>query len=128
VTPIRIRRAVSTDAEAIARVYNHYIRTSTSTFDTEPKTAEERASWIVGRSAAHPVFVAEQDGHLVAWGALSPWGERPAYQHSVEISTYVDAEDTRKGVGPELATALISEPHRRRERTFAEDERPAGIL
>lgn len=111
-TPIRIRRAVFGDAAAIARVYNHYVRTSAATFDTEDKTAEDRASWIEGRSAEHPVLVAEQDGEVIAWGALSPWGERPAYRHSVEISTYVDAEATRQGVGPALGHALIDEARR----------------
>jgi phosphinothricin acetyltransferase len=112
VDPIHIRHAVSADAVAIAQVYNHYIQTSTATFDTEIKSTEERAAWIGGRPAEHPVLVVEQHGAVVAWGALSPLGERRAYRHSVEISAYVADGVTRQGVGPALAQALIDEAQR----------------
>ena len=111
-TPIHVRHASTSDAEAIARIYNHYVRTSTATFDTQDKTSEDRASWIEQRTAEHPILVAEQDGRVVGWGSLSPWGERPAYRHSVEISTYVDNEVTGRGVGPVLAQALVDEARR----------------
>ena len=110
--PIHIRHAVSADAVAVAQVYNHYVRTSTATFDTETKSTADRVAWIESRSAEHPVLVVEQDGAIVAWGALSPLGERPAYGHSVEISTYVAAGVTRQGVGPALAQALVDEARR----------------
>ena len=96
---IDVRRAIAGDGEAIARIYNHYVLTSTATFDTEPKTPADREAWLANRSPAHPVLVAEQDGRGVGWGSLSPWGERPAYRHSVEISTYVDFESIRDVVG-----------------------------
>ena len=111
-TPIDIRHAVLADAAAVTQVYNHYIRTSTATFDTETKTVADREAWILGRSAEHPVLVVEQDGAIVAWGSLSPWGERPAYSHSVEMSTYVSDGATGQGVGPALAQALIGEARR----------------
>ena len=108
-TPICVRRALTADAGAIARVYNHYVRTSVATFDTEAKTVEDRASWLARRGPEHPVLVAERDGQVVGWGSLSPWGERAAYRYSVEISTYVDADAIGDGVGPTLAAALIAE-------------------
>ena len=106
---IGVRRAVAGDGEAIARIYNHYVLTSTATFDTEPKTPADRESWLAGRSPSHPVLVAEQGGRIVGWGSLSAWGERPAYCHSVEISTYVDFESKGLGVGPVLAQMLIGD-------------------
>jgi phosphinothricin acetyltransferase len=109
VAHIDVRRAIAGDGEAIARIYNHYVLTSTATFDTEPKTPADREAWLANRSPAHPVLVAEQDGRVVGWGSLSPWGERPAYRHSVEISTYVDFESISLGVGPALAEALIGD-------------------
>ena len=36
---ISIRHAVPEDAAAIADIYNEAIRTTTATFDTEPKTS-----------------------------------------------------------------------------------------
>jgi phosphinothricin acetyltransferase len=105
-TPV-IRPATSADAAAIAAIYNHYVRTSTATFDTQEKSAEDRVAWLAEHDASHPVLVAENDGRIVAWGSLSRWGTRCAYEHSVEISVYVHPESTQAGVGPSVAEALI---------------------
>ena len=107
-----IRTATTQDAAAIAAIYNHYIATSTATFDTEPKSAEDRVAWLGEHGGDYPVLVAEQDGEVVAWGSLSRWGTRCAYRHTVEISTYVAPDATGSGLGPLLSNALIAEARR----------------
>ena len=102
-----IRLAVPDDAPAIAAIYNHYVRESTATFDTEEKTAEDRVAWLATHGPDHPVIVAEQDGHVVGWGSLSPWGTRCAYRHTCEISVYIAPDATRAGLGPALSLDLI---------------------
>ena len=103
-----IRPATDADAAAIASIYNHYVRTSTATFDTEEKSVEDRIGWLAEHGEAHPVIVAEDAGRVVAWGSLSRWGSRRAYRHSVEISVYVAAHATRLGLGPAMSEALIA--------------------
>jgi L-amino acid N-acyltransferase len=103
-----IRHATEGDAEAIAAIYNHYVRTSTVTFDTAEKSVEDRAVWLAEHGVAHPVLVAEDSGVVLAWGALSAWGSRCAYRHTVEISVYVAPDATRAGVGPAMSEALIA--------------------
>lgn len=107
-----IRLATDADAAAIADIYNHYIRASTSTFDTEEKPVADRIAWLAEHTAAYPVLVAELDGDVVAWGSLSRWGTRCAYQHTVEISVYVREDSTGSGVGPQMTGALIAEARR----------------
>lgn len=102
------RPAAASDAEAIARIYNHYIRTSTATFDTEEKTAADRVEWLAEHGGRYPVLVAEQDGVIVAWGSLSKWGTRCAYAHTVEISVYVAEDATRSGLGPAMSRELLA--------------------
>lgn len=106
-TSVVVRDAASDDAEALARIYNHYIATSTVTFDTEPKTREERAVWIASHGPSHPAVVAEIDGVVVGFGALSPWATRPAWSRTVEVSSYVAEEWRRQGVGAALMDALV---------------------
>jgi L-amino acid N-acyltransferase len=101
------RMATIDDAEAIAAIYNHYIRTSTATFDTEEKSVDDRIAWLADHGGPYPVLVAERDGQVVAWGALTKWGTRCAYRHSVEISVYVAPDATRLGLGPALCATLI---------------------
>ena len=107
-----LRPASKDDAQAIADIYNHYIRTSTATFDTEEKSAADRVAWLADHTDGYPVLVAEHDGEIVAWGSLSKWGTRCAYRHSVEISVYVREQSVRSGLGPALAQALVDEARR----------------
>lgn len=103
-----IRDADERDAEAIARIYNHYVATSAVTFDTEPKTAEDRRAWLAAHGERHPVVVAESDGRVIGWGSLSPWHVRPAYDASVEVSSYIDPAHLGKGIGSALMRELIA--------------------
>ena len=87
-----VRVAVPDDAARIAEIYNYYVLHSTITFDTEPKSVEERLRWLDEHDESHPVLVGEVDGKWSAWGALTKWGTRSAYRHTVEVSAYVDRE------------------------------------
>lgn len=103
-----IRTAAANDAAPIAAIYNHYIRESVATFDTEPKTVDERLAWMAGREARHPVLVCEDDeGHVVAWGALSPYASRPAWSFTAEVAVYVAENRVGGGIGPQLLAALV---------------------
>lgn len=102
-----IRRATRGDAPAIADIYNHYVQSTTVTFDTEIKTAGEREEWLLQHGEAHPVLVAEDRGVVVAWGSLSPWHARPAYGGTVEVSVYVAHDRRGSGLGPILMEALV---------------------
>jgi phosphinothricin acetyltransferase len=102
-----VRPARRADAAAIAAIYNHAVETTTASFDVEPKSVEDRVRWLEGRRPEHAVVVAEDDGAVVGWGALSPYSDRPAYAATAEISVYVDASHHRRGVGRALSEALL---------------------
>jgi phosphinothricin acetyltransferase len=107
-----LRPAVPSDAQAIADIYNHYVRTSAATFDTEEKSVEDRLAWLAEHDEPYPVLVAERGDDVVAWGSLSRWGTRRAYRHTVEISVYVATDFLGAGLGPMLAQALVDEAGR----------------
>ncbi len=96
------------DAEAIRRIYNLEVTTSTVTFDLVPRSLEEQQAWLVDRNGAHAVLVAEgDDGTILGFGSLSPFRERPAYSTTVEDSVYVDRDHQGEGVGKALLAALV---------------------
>ena len=103
---MNIRLATAEDLPAIRAIYNHYVLSSSCTFQTEPTSEEEHLRWLRDRSPAHPVTVAE-DGELIGWGSLSPWRPRAAYARSVEASVYVRHDRHRRGVGRALLLDLI---------------------
>lgn len=107
--PVLIRRATLADAAAIAEIYNEAIQTTTATFDTETKSAEERARWLQTHDERHPVLVAEAGGRVVGWASLTRWSERPAYDGTAETSFYVHSASRGRGIGRHLKEAIIAE-------------------
>jgi phosphinothricin acetyltransferase len=105
---ITLRDARPDDLPSINAIYNHYVLTSTCTFQIEPETTEGRAAWFAGRGAAHPVLVAEEDGEVIAWGSLSPFHRREAFAATAENSVYVHAGHQRRGLGSRLLEALLA--------------------
>ena len=104
---VLIRRATEADAEAIRAIYNHEVEHETSTFDLVPRSPEEQLDWQNARQGAFCVYVAELDGEVVGFGALSPYKERAAYRTSVEDSIYVRRDVNGRGVGRILLTHLL---------------------
>jgi phosphinothricin acetyltransferase len=104
---IRIRLASAEDLQRINEIYNHYVLHSTCTYQEEPHSAEERARWFHEHGPKYPVTVAEIDGTVVGWGALSRFHSRSAYRFSTENSIYVDHAFQRRGVGGRLLGDLI---------------------
>jgi phosphinothricin acetyltransferase len=92
----------------MAAIYNQAVLSSTATFDTTPETTEERAAWLRGHTAPqHPVLVAERDGRVVGWASLSRYSDRCAYIATVEASTYIDENETGRGLGTGLTEAVL---------------------
>ena len=81
------RAAVSTDAAAIAEIYNEGIEDRLATFETEPRTADDISKWLEEKL---PLVVVESDGEVVAWAVAHRYGDRAAYAGVREFSVYVD--------------------------------------
>lgn len=109
---VAIRRAELADVPAIADIYNEAIQTTTATFDTEPKSVEERASWFRSHDERHPVLVAVVDGEVVGWASLSRWSDRRAYGDTAETSFFVSSQHRGRGIGRRLKAAIIEEARR----------------
>jgi L-amino acid N-acyltransferase YncA len=102
-----IRPARAADLPAINAIYNHYVLQSTCTYQEEPSTTEERATWFAAHGPEHPVTVAEVEGEVVGWGSLSRFHARSAYRRTVENSVYVRQDLHRRGIGRVLLADLI---------------------
>jgi phosphinothricin acetyltransferase len=100
------------DAAAIAEIYNQGIRGRGATFETEERTAEDRAAWIAGHAAHHPCLVATvaegETEQVVGWASTSGYKGRPCYDGIAEFSVYVHEGWRGKKVGRTLIDALIS--------------------
>jgi phosphinothricin acetyltransferase len=81
-----IRAARSTDAAAIAQIYNEGIEDRVATFETEPRTAEDIVSWL---DEGVPLVVVESEGEVHAWAVAHRYRDREAYAGVGEFSVYV---------------------------------------
>ena len=104
----KIRPALVSDADPIREIYNDAVRSTTATFDTEPRTLVEQLAWFEQHDTRHPVLVAEIDQEVVGWASLSPWSDRRAYDGTAEISVYVATPWRSRGIGHSLLSDLVS--------------------
>lgn len=102
-----IRPATIADAAAIAAIYNHYVATTTITFEEAAVSESEMASRIDTVSAKLLWYVCERDGAVVGYAYATPWRVRSAYRFSVETSVYVAPGHAREGIGEQLYRAVI---------------------
>jgi phosphinothricin acetyltransferase len=99
-----VRDAVAGDCEAIAEIYNEGIAEGRSTFETQPRSADDIRAWL--DSAGHPLLVAERAGAVVGWARISPYSTRPCYAGIGEASVYICGAARGHGLGGELAGVL----------------------
>jgi phosphinothricin acetyltransferase len=104
---VRIRLAAAADLPAINTIYNYYVALSTCTYQIDPEPMAGRQAWFAQHGPEHPILVAEADGEVVGWGALSPFHPRMAFRHTVEDSIYVRHDRQRLGIGSALMLDLL---------------------
>jgi len=102
-----VRHARGDDADAISLIYNEGIA-DRATLETEPRTPQERRSWLAARDARHPVVVVEGDGVVIGWASLNAFKARDAYRHVADISVYVARAARGKGAGTALLERLVA--------------------
>jgi L-amino acid N-acyltransferase YncA len=108
-----IRAATPDDASAIAAIYNHYIATTTISFEERAVTPDEMAQRIRDVTTTLPWLVLEEDGRITGYAYATRWRVRSAYRFSAETSVYVEQGQGGKGIGTALYTALLEELRRR---------------
>jgi L-amino acid N-acyltransferase YncA len=99
-----IRELDETDWPAVAAVYEEGIRTRNATFET---AAPAWADWDK-RHLTEPRLVAELDGEVVGWAALTPCSSRRCYAGVAQNSVYVAERARGRGVGRALLEELIA--------------------
>jgi phosphinothricin acetyltransferase len=102
-----LRAAGIADLEGILGIYNDAILTTTATFDTEEKSLAERRIWFEAHDASHPVLVVSRGKETAAWGSLSRWSDKRAYDTTAEVSVYVAREYRSLGLGSLLLARLL---------------------
>jgi L-amino acid N-acyltransferase YncA len=105
-----IRPASSLDASATCAIYNHYVGTTTISFEEVTVSAPTMAQRIADVIEADlPWLVIEVDGQLAGYAYATKWRVRSAYRYSVESSIYMDPAFAGRGLGRKLYGALLED-------------------
>ena len=102
-----IRVVRDSDASAICKMYNHYIRETVITFEEEELTDQEMLERIKKVTNKFIWLVYELDGEILGYAYANTWRERIAYRYSIETSVYVDPNAKGKGIGKMLYQELL---------------------
>ena len=107
----RISRPVEpADADRICTIYNHYVDTTTISFEEEPVSAAEMQERIFDVVSAKLPWLAMVEGEaLIGYAYATKWRARVAYRYAVESSIYLDPAHAGKGAGSALYEALLTE-------------------
>jgi L-amino acid N-acyltransferase YncA len=100
---VTVRALRGADWPHVLRIYAEGIETRNATFETDvPSSDVLDAKWLPGHR-----WVAEVDGVVAGWAALSPTSARPCYAGVVETSIYVGSGFQGRGVGSALVARQV---------------------
>lgn len=100
-----IRKFTQLDYPTVKEIHQQGIDTGNATFQLTSKTWDE---WN-NSMHSHSRLVAEDNGNVCGWAALSPVSNREVYSGVAEVSVYVSKSAQGKGIGNKLLAQLIVE-------------------
>ena len=100
---MEIRKLLNADWPQVSLIYQKGIHTGNATFQT---TAPAWEDWNASHLAACRI-VAQSNGEIIGWAALTPVSSRCVYAGVAEVSVYVDPEHSGKGIGLTLLKELV---------------------
>lgn len=103
---MKIRDAITSDAEAMLAIYAPYVEETAVTFEYQVPSKEEFRRRMKTVIQKYPWMVAEEDGNILGYAYAGAFKARDAYQWAVETSIYVDRSRRRGGIGRRLHEAL----------------------
>ncbi|WP_031469868.1 GNAT family N-acetyltransferase [Sciscionella sediminilitoris] len=105
----KVRSARSADLPAVARIYEHYVRTSLATFEENPPTlADWRAKFAELAAQGLPFLVAQSGTEILGYAYIAPWRPKPSYRYTGEDTIYLAPGQSGRGLGKALLGELLT--------------------
>ena len=104
-----IRSALPDDAGRILEIYSYYVENTAITFEIDVPSPDEFKKRITKTLARYPYLVLEEDGRIEGYAYAGVFYDRAAYDHSCEVTIYLDRNSHGKGYGRLLYGELEKE-------------------
>lgn len=107
---LTFRHATERDLPTIVAIYNSVIPGRMVTADTEPVSVESRRAWYHNHNPQkRPLYIISDGDTIIGWVSLESFYGRPAYNHTAEVSIYLDEAARGKGYGKEILKTIIDQ-------------------
>jgi len=104
---MEIRRVKDTDVEVITELYNHFIRETLVSFETEPLSVSDMLQRIQSKLLKYEWLVAYEEETFLGYAYFGEFRGRSAYDGTVESSVYLSDSAIGRGVASKLYAELI---------------------
>ena len=101
-----IRSATIEDATRLLEIYAYYVEKTAISFEYDVPSLEEFALRIAKTLGKYPYLVLEEDGMVQGYTYAGVFKDRAAYDHSCEVTIYLDHAAKGRGYGRALYEAL----------------------
>ena len=101
-----IRSATKEDARRLLDIYAHYVERTAISFEYEAPSLQEFEGRMANVLKKYPYLVLEEDGVIQGYAYAGPFVGRAAYDHSCEVTIYLDHNAKGRGYGRMLYQVL----------------------
>ena len=101
-----IRTATPEDAARLLEIYAYYVEHTAISFEYTVPTLSEFQNRIKRTLERYPYLVIETDDGIQGYAYAGSFIGRAAYQHSCEMTIYLDPHSHKQGLGRKLYEAL----------------------
>ena len=106
---MELRPATPADAPHLLEIYRPYVEKTAISFELALPTPADFCDRICAIMDRYPYYVAEEAGEILGYAYASAFIHREAYDHSVEMSIYLDQAACGQGLGRALYERLERE-------------------
>ena len=106
---INIRKVKLEDVNRLVEIYDYYVKNTAITFEYETPSLEEFKERIINITKKYPYLIIEKDGIIVGYAYAGVFKNRAAYNHSCEMTIYIDKDYHNMGLGKILYLKLEEE-------------------
>ena len=103
---MKIRNATKADASRLLAIYAYYVEHTAITFEYDVPTLDEFERRIAKTLEKYPYLVLEEDDVIRGYAYAGVFKDRAAYDHSCEVTIYLDHDAKGRGYGRALYEAL----------------------
>ncbi|MEM7187441.1 MAG: N-acetyltransferase, partial [Bacteroidota bacterium] len=85
--------------EAIASIYNEYIRLGNATMEETEKSGADIAQWVDNFNDRERLFTLLEKDRVIGWGIIKRYSDREGYRFACETAVYLTSDKIGYGYG-----------------------------